>query len=294
MGRLHDDAVENCVQSTATFSIISLEMQGISRASPRLIWPRSRQPESKGTRGGENDQAEFVRVGARADVDLYLPRRASAQDVKIAKSDSQIDARDSGVKLFLRQKIADGNTPFNDTNVILFLHGATGPSTCDFDLPYEDYSWADLMVKRGYVVCMGDYRNYGYSTRARDGRAGREKPAAQPPRIARAQYQQGDADRLVLGRHDGRLLHLAPQRKTSRNSSAMHRATIHTNLGPGSGLQNKRKPRRSRTAVEFWKECLATDPTSNTRTPRACAHPMASSSCSRSSETYSSMRSPAF
>src|SRR3954447_15299271 len=46
--------------------------------------------------------------------------------------------------------------------------------------------------------------------------------------------------------------------------------------------------------VEFWKECLATDPTSNTRTPRACAHPMAPSSCSRSSETYSSMRSPAF
>jgi hypothetical protein len=198
-----------------------------------------------------------------------------------------------------------------------------------------------LMVKRGYVVYMGDYRNYGYSTRARDGRAGREKPAAQPhvsraPRYrgdgrshqARAQYQQGNADRLVLGRHDGRLLHLAPQRKTSRNSSSMHRSTIHTNLGPGSGLQNKRKPRdfnfalgayrvaseAANTArwngeipvdnkdeypdpalpVEFWKECLATDPTSNTRTPRACAHPMASSSCSRSSETYSSMRSPAF
>jgi hypothetical protein len=108
----------------------------------------------------------------------------------------------------------------------------------------------------------------------------------------------------------------------------MYRSTIHTNLGPGSGLQNKRKPRdfnfalgayrvaseAANTArwngeipvdnkdeypdpalpVEFWKECLATDPTSNTRTPRACAHPMASSSCSRSSETYSSMRSPAF
>jgi hypothetical protein len=45
----------------------------------------------------------------------YTCLGASAQDVKIAKSDSQIDARDSGVKLFLRQKIADGNTQFNDT-----------------------------------------------------------------------------------------------------------------------------------------------------------------------------------
>ena len=42
---------------------------------------------------------------------------------------------------------------------------ATAPSTCDFDLGHKDYSWADWMAKRGYVVFMGDYRNYGYSMR---------------------------------------------------------------------------------------------------------------------------------
>ena len=86
---------------------------------------------------------------------------AQAQDVRIIKSDAQIDALDPGIKLFVREKMVEGNTRFTDENVVLFLHGATAPSTCDFDLSYKDYSWADWMAKRGYVVYMGDYRNYG-------------------------------------------------------------------------------------------------------------------------------------
>jgi hypothetical protein len=79
---------------------------------------------------------------------------AQAQEIKIAKSDTQIDGLDAGVKIFVREKMAEGNTTFADDNVVLFLHGATGPSTCDFDLSYKDYSWADWLVKRGYVVYM--------------------------------------------------------------------------------------------------------------------------------------------
>jgi pimeloyl-ACP methyl ester carboxylesterase len=82
---------------------------------------------------------------------------------------------------------------------------------------------------------------------------------------------------------------------------------LHTNLGPGSGLQNKRKPtefnyalgayRLASTAANtarwdgeipvtdktqyrdpavpdaFWKECLASDPTSGTRTPPSLRAP---------------------
>jgi len=59
-----------------------------------------------------------------------------AQDVRIAKTDAQIDALDPGIKLFVREKMAEGNTRFGDDNIVLFLHGATAPSTCDFDLPY--------------------------------------------------------------------------------------------------------------------------------------------------------------
>src|SRR5262245_36507242 len=103
---------------------------------------------------------------------------ARAQELKITKSDVQIDALDPGIKLFVREKMADGNTRFTDENVVLFLHGATAPSTCDFDLSYKDYSWADWMVKRGYVVYMGDYRNYGFSTR--------EKAMDEPPTSRRS------------------------------------------------------------------------------------------------------------
>ena len=90
---------------------------------------------------------------------------AFAQQASIVKNDMQIDGLDPGIKIFLREKMAQGNTPFANDNVVLFLHGATSPSTCDFDLQYKDYSWADRLVKRGYVVYMGDYRNYGGSTR---------------------------------------------------------------------------------------------------------------------------------
>src|SRR5262247_3501700 len=90
---------------------------------------------------------------------------AGAQEIKVTKTDAQIDALDPGIRLFVREKMQDGNTQFTNENVVLFLHGATAPSTCDFDLGYKDYSWADWMVKRGFIVWMGDYRNYGYSTR---------------------------------------------------------------------------------------------------------------------------------
>jgi hypothetical protein len=74
---------------------------------------------------------------------------ATAQDVRIVKTDAQIDALDPDIKLFVREKMVEGNTRFTNENVVLFLHGATAPSTCDFDLGYKDYSWADWMVKRG-------------------------------------------------------------------------------------------------------------------------------------------------
>ena len=50
--------------------------------------------------------------------------------------DTMIDAADPGIKLFVRSKMAQGQTRFNDDNVVLFVHGATYPSTPDFDLPY--------------------------------------------------------------------------------------------------------------------------------------------------------------
>src|SRR3954466_12986353 len=104
-------------------------------------------------------------------VALFLALPALAQGAKIVKTDSHIDALDPGIKLFVREKKAEG-TKATDENTVLFVHGATFPSTPDFDLQYKDYSWADRLASRGYVVYMFDKRNYGFSTpgKGRDAR----------------------------------------------------------------------------------------------------------------------------
>jgi hypothetical protein len=75
----------------------------------------------------------------------------SVAQAKIVTQDYFIDAVDPGIKLFVRSKMAEGETRFTDENIVLFVHGATFPSTPDFDLQYKDYSWADWMVGKDYV-----------------------------------------------------------------------------------------------------------------------------------------------
>lgn len=87
-----------------------------------------------------------------------------AAEVRIVQQDFTIDGADPGVKLFVRSKMATGAKPTTE-NVVLFVHGATYPSAPDFDLQFQDYSWADWMVRHGWVVFMFDVRNYGGSSR---------------------------------------------------------------------------------------------------------------------------------
>ena len=138
---------------------------------------------------------------------------AQSAKVKTTKQDYHIDGTDPGVRLFVRQKMAQGNTRFTDDNIVLFIHGATAPSTCDFDLGFKDYSWADWMIERGYVAYMFDKRNYGYSSRekAMDEPPANNKPvsrsylvirdigAATAERLARAgaRVAVGDRDEAV-------------------------------------------------------------------------------------------------
>jgi len=248
---------------------------------------------------------------------------ARAQEIKITKTGLQIDALDPGINLLLREKMKEGNTTFTDGNVILFLHGATSPSTCDFDLGYKDYSWADWLVKKGHVVYMGDYRNYGGSTRE----AAMDEPASQSKPLTRSYLALRDVEAMVnaikarrnikqvtlIGWSWGAMM---AGYYSSLHSENVHKLVLyaplynfndHTNLGPGSALQNKRKPyefnfamggyrlaseaantgrwngeipvdnkdeyRESAVPVEFWKACLATDPTSNSRTPASLRAP---------------------
>src|ERR1043166_4571422 len=183
---------------------------------------------------------------------------AFAQQPAIVKSDIQIDGLDPCIKIFLREKMTQGNTRFASDNIVLFLHGATVPSTCDFDLQYKDYSWADWLVKRGYVVYMGDYRNYGYSSRE----PAMDEPAAKNQPVTRSYLALRDIEAMVnhikakrgvkkvtlIGWSWGAMMagYYASLHSENVNKlvlyAPLYNFNDHTNLGPGSGLQNKRKP----------------------------------------------------
>jgi pimeloyl-ACP methyl ester carboxylesterase len=239
------------------------------------------------------------------------------------KTDYYLEGVDPGVRIFVRQKMEIGNTRFTDDNIVVFVHGATAPSTCDFDLGFKDYSWADWMIARGYVTYMFDKRNYGFSSREK----AMDEPAASNKPVSRSYLVIRDIGAVVdhirqkhkvnkvtlIGWSWGAMtagyytsLHSEKVRKLVMYAPA-YAFALHTNLGPGSGLQNKRKPYEFnyglgayRTGSEaqntgrwdgeipvqdkaqyrepgvpkaFWDACMATDPTSNTRNPPSLRAP---------------------
>ena len=183
---------------------------------------------------------------------------ASTAHAKTIAQDVQIDSKDAGVKIFVRSKMADGKTKFDEDNIVIFVHGATGPSTCDFDLGFKDYSWADWLAERGYAVYMFDKRNYGYSSRekAMDEPAASNRPLSRSYLVIRdlsavidhVKAKHGVSRVTLIGWSWGAM---TAGYYTSLHSENVKRLVLyapayafpmHTNLGPGSGLQNKRKP----------------------------------------------------
>jgi len=248
---------------------------------------------------------------------------AAAAGPKVVQSDYQIDSVDKGIRLHVRSKMAAGQKEFTDDNVVLFVHGATFPSTPDFDLQFKDYSWADWMVGHGYVVYMFDKRNYGGSTREK----AMDEPATSHRPLSRSYLVVRDLGAVVdhiRQKHRVQRITLigwswgamTAGYYASLNSEKVRKLVLyaplynyprHTNLGAGSGLQDKRHPSdfnygmgayrlgtaeanqkrwdgeipvedktqyRDQDVVDaFNQAALATDPTSNTRTPPALRAP---------------------
>ncbi|MDX1488355.1 MAG: alpha/beta hydrolase [Acidiferrobacterales bacterium] len=252
---------------------------------------------------------------------VFLP--TTSWSAKIVQKDYHIDAVDPGIKLFVREKYQEGMTTFTKDNVAIFVHGATFPSTPDFDLQYEDYSWADWMVKRGYAVYLFDKRNYGFSTRQKEMDKPREfnKPLSRSYLVIRdisavvdhVTKKRGIDSVVLVGWSWGAMtagyyasLHSEKVSKLVLYAPA-YAFALHTNLGPGSKLQDKRNPYefnygvgayrlatakgiqgrwdgeipgkdksayRTQGVVDaFAQACLDADPTSNTRNPPSARAP---------------------
>jgi pimeloyl-ACP methyl ester carboxylesterase len=181
----------------------------------------------------------------------------AAPETQIVKTDYSIDSVDPGIKLFVRNKRADGVKATED-KVVLFVHGATFPSTPDFDLQYKDYSWADWMVKHGYIVYMFDKRNYGFSTREK---AMEEPPSANRP-LSRSYLVIRDlgavVDHIRAKEHVQKVTLIgwswgamtagyytslwSEKVKKLVLYAPLYDNAMHTNLGAGSNNQNKRSP----------------------------------------------------
>ena len=71
----------------------------------------------------------------------------------------------SGLKLYVRNKHAEGMTSFSADRTLLFIHGATYPAETSFDLPIDGVSMMDLFAQNGFDVYLVDVRAYGRSTR---------------------------------------------------------------------------------------------------------------------------------
>ena len=76
-----------------------------------------------------------------------------------------IPASDPGIKLHVRNKRPVGHDAFAPDRIVLFVHGATYPSSSGFDLDLPGGSWMDYAARRGFDTYFVEVRGYGGSTR---------------------------------------------------------------------------------------------------------------------------------
>ena len=94
-----------------------------------------------------------------------LSAAAFAQSPRLATTEAMIPSSDPGVRLYVRNKHAEGMTSFSPDKTLLFIHGATYPAETSFDLPIDGVSMMDLFAESGFDVYLVDVRSYGRSTR---------------------------------------------------------------------------------------------------------------------------------
>ena len=69
---------------------------------------------------------------------------------KIDMEEFMVPATDPGVRLYVRNKHAQGAKKFSGDRILLFVHGATYPAETSFDLRLNGQSWMDYIARRGY------------------------------------------------------------------------------------------------------------------------------------------------
>ena len=93
---------------------------------------------------------------------------STKQELNIIQEEMMVPAPDEGIELYIRNKRLSEMSSFEPARTVLFVHGATYPSSTTFDLQLDGLSWMDYIASRGYDVYALDLRGYGKSTRPKE------------------------------------------------------------------------------------------------------------------------------
>jgi len=205
-----------------------------------------------------------------------------------------LQSSDPSLKIYVRNKYAEGRPSFSADKVVLFVHGATYPAETGFDINLPGGSWMDYVAQRGFDVYMVDVRGYGRSDRP----ATMSRPAAENPPFATtadAVSDVGTAVDFILKRRGIGKLNLVGwswgtaimATYTTQNNAKVNKLVLYAPLGPireappisGSGNYRtvEKGPARQRGAngipsgrveeisptawfEQWWSENLASDP----------------------------------
>src|SRR3954471_24233908 len=128
-----------------------------------------------GQTGGSHMRLSSILLAAMTAI---IAPAALAQTPKIVMEEMMVPSGDSGIDIYVRNKRPADMTSFRPERTLLYVHGATYPSSTAFDLKLDGLSWMDYIAARGYDVYLLDLRGYGKSTRPKEMS---EKPEANPP-----------------------------------------------------------------------------------------------------------------
>jgi pimeloyl-ACP methyl ester carboxylesterase len=120
-------------------------------------------------------RASFVMLLA---ISAMIAPAAVAQTPKILVEDMMVPSGDAGIEIYVRNKRPADMVSFRPERTLLYVHGATYPSSTAFDLQLNGMSWMDYIAARGYDVYLLDLRGYGKSTRPKEMS---DKPEANAP-----------------------------------------------------------------------------------------------------------------
>src|ERR1051325_9408386 len=129
------------------------------------------------TKGASHMRLSSILLAAVA---MIVAAAALAQMPKITMEEMRVPSGDPGIEIYVRNKRPADMVSFRPERTLLYVHGATYPSSTAFDLKLDGLSWMDYIAARGYDVYLLDLRGYGKSTRPKEMD---EKPEANPPLV---------------------------------------------------------------------------------------------------------------